>query len=300
MRRGRGRVVRLAVLALVGAALGAGLVLWLRTRPLAAPTEPDAWVAYGPHPLHFGHLRVPPGRGPHPVAVVVHGGCWRASVDLRSLDGLAEALRAAGWATWSLEFRRLGNEGGGWPGTFLDVAHGADHLRALADRYALDVERVVAVGHSSGGHLALWLAARARLRPGDALRTAGPPLRVRGVIGLGAIVDLRDFAALERRACGTSVAALLGGGPDDVPDRLRQGSPAALLPLGVPQLLVTGAEDGAVPASHVQAYAARARTRGDDVTVVAAPGVSHTGVVVPAAAPWPTVWGPIRAFLGRL
>jgi acetyl esterase/lipase len=300
MRRGQRRAVWLSGLALLGAALGAAGVLWLRTRSLAPPTEPDAWVAYGPHPLHFGHLRLPAGGGPHPVAVLVHGGCWRASVDLHSLDALAEALREAGWATWSLEFRRVGNEGGGWPGTFLDVAHGADHLRVLAREYALDLGRVVAVGHSSGGHLALWLAARSRLAPGDALRATAPPLALRGVIGFGAVADLRAFDALPRRACGRGVSALLDGTPAAVPDRLRQGSPAELLPFGVPQLFVTGADDEAVPASHVRDYAVRARRRGDDVAVFVPTAAGHFDVISPASAAWPAVRTRLLEFLGRV
>jgi acetyl esterase/lipase len=292
--------VRLAGLALLGAVLGAAGVLWLRARPLPPPTEPDAWAAYGPHPLHFGHLRLPAGDGPHPVAVLVHGGCWRASVDLHYMDALAEALREAGWATWSLEFRRVGNEGAGWPGTYLDVAQGADHLRALAAEYALDLERVVAVGHSSGGHLALWLAARSRLAPGDTLGTTAQPLALRGVVGLGAVADLRAFDALPRRACGRGVSGLLGGTPDEVPDRLRQGSPAELLPLGVPQLFVTGADDGAVPAPHVRRYAERARRRGDDVEVFVPTGATHFDVISPAAAAWPAVRTRLVDFLNRV
>lgn len=134
----------------------------------ALPSKPpDARIFYGRDPLQFGDLRLPKGSGPHPVAIVIHGGCWlSAMADLRNTAALADALRDNGVATWNIEYRREDSPGGGWPGTFQDVAHAADFLRQIALKYSLDLGRVVALGHSSGGHLALWLAARHRL-PGD-------------------------------------------------------------------------------------------------------------------------------------
>src|SRR5579872_5792979 len=130
----------------------------------AAPRA-DARLRYGPDPLHFGDLRLPGGTGPHPVVVMVHGGFWRARFNLEYAGHLCAALAALGIATWNVEYRRLGDTGGGWPGTLLDVAAAADHLRTLAAPYHLDLSRVVAMGHSAGGHLALWLAARRRRWP---------------------------------------------------------------------------------------------------------------------------------------
>src|SRR5439155_8576098 len=141
--------------------------------------------------LQFGELRLPKGRGPFPVAIVIHGGCWRSDYDLKHVGPLAGALTERGIATWTIEYRRIGDPGGGWPGTFEDVAQAADHLRALARRYPLDLHHVVAIGHSAGGHLALWLAARPGLPPDAALASADP-LPISGVVGLAAISDLRE------------------------------------------------------------------------------------------------------------
>ena len=154
---------------------------------LALPRpEPTARLAYGPQLLQFGELRVPDGDGPHPVAVVIHGGCWLAEYDLGYMSALADGLTRDGVATWSIEYRRVGDDGGGWPGTFLDVAAAADSLVYLARDYDLDLDRVVAVGHSAGGHLALWLAARHRLQSDDPLRGRSP-LRLSGVVALAGI-----------------------------------------------------------------------------------------------------------------
>src|SRR5579875_2539599 len=128
-----------------------------------APTA-DERIFYGDDDeVQFGDLRLPSGPGPHPVVMTIHGGFWRAAFDLQYMGLICNALRGAGIATWNVEYRRVGQPGGGWPGTFRDVARAADHLRALAPRYSLDLARVVALGHSAGGHLALWLAARPRI-----------------------------------------------------------------------------------------------------------------------------------------
>lgn len=292
---------------------------------LARPRLPALeWVSYGPDPRNFADLRLPargaargrPASGLWPVAVVVHGGCWREGADLHYMDGVAVALNAMGWATWSVEFRVLerggaGAEGGGgsrevapeggggsalrhgWPELFRDVARATDHLRDVARRVPLDLDRVVSVGHSSGGHLALWLASRPRT-PEGALR-AEDPLMLRGAVGLGAIPDLAAFDALPERACDDAVRQLLGGSPERRRARLRAASPAELLPLRVPQLLVTGALDPDVPHSFVESYADRALEAGDEVRHRVVEGAGHFEVV----APWSPRWTPVRDALSR-
>src|SRR5215471_72121 len=147
-----------------------------------APATNGERISYARESAHqFGVLRVPRGRGPHPVVALVHGGCWLADYDHMHVESAADALCARGAGVWSIEYRRLGQDGGGWPGTFRDVAAGLDHLRVLAPRHRLDLGRVVAVGHSAGGHLALWLAARRKLGASSDLFVANP-IAVAGVV----------------------------------------------------------------------------------------------------------------------
>jgi len=252
---------------------------------LPRPTA-DRRLAYGSDPLQFGELRLAAGPGPHPVAVVIHGGCWLAEYDLGYISALAAALAEAGVATWSIEYRRVGDPGGGWPGTFTDVAAAADHLRGLAAGHHLDLSRVVAVGHSAGGHLALWLAARHGLAADDPLR--GPsPLPLAGVVALAGIPDLAAFAAPE--GCGAAVAPLLGGEPAGVPERLHRASPIERLPLGLPQVLIVGALDTVVPPEQAERYAAAAAAAGEMVRVLPITAAGHFELVVPGSVAWPSV-----------
>jgi acetyl esterase/lipase len=189
-------------------------------------------------------------------------------------------------ATWSVEYRRVGDDGGGWPGTFQDVAAAADFLRTVADRHHLDLERVVAVGHSAGGHLAMWLAGRRGLPADDPLR--GPdPLTLRGVVALAGIFDLAAYAAPE--GCGSAVAPLLGSEPDDVVDRLQRASPILLAPMGIPQVLVTGSRDPIVPPEQALSYQRVAAAAGDTVEVREIEGAGHFELVVPDTAAFASV-----------
>jgi acetyl esterase/lipase len=243
----------------------------------ALPSAPaDARQAYGPDPEQFGDLRLPAGPGPHPVAVVIHGGCWLESyADLQNTAALADALRRDGFATWNLEYRRLDQPGGGWPGTFLDAAHGIDALRELARRYPLDLKRVILVGHSAGGQLALWAAARHRLPLGAALYLRDP-LPIAGVVALGTPADLARFRLNEAEVCGDRVVTkLMGGGPDRVPERYAEGSPIELLPLGVPQILLTGSDDFIEGPPEGAAYVAAARAAGDRAEQRVIPNSGH-------------------------
>jgi acetyl esterase/lipase len=264
----------------------------LTSRDLASLPQPpaDRTVAYGPAPQQVAELRLPGAPGPHPVVVVVHGGCWEAPWGLDHLRALAAAIVAEGWAAWSLEYRRLGEPGGGWPGTLEDVARGADHLRAVAGAFSLDLDRVVALGHSAGGQLALWLAARRRLPEGSLLRT-DRPLLLRGVVGLAPVADLSAGAAAG--VCGDAIPRLLGGRKD----RARQASPIELLPLGVPQRLVCGELDSVVPLEQARAYEAAARDAGDAVALEVVEGAGHFELVDPASPAWPAVRGALAALL---
>ena len=258
------------------------------------PTVPaTARHAYGADPEQFGDLYLPARGAQHPVVVLLHGGCWRAQYGLAPLGRFAETLAALGVAVWSLEYRRLGN-GGGWPTTFLDVAAGADYLRTLAPKAGLDLTKVVAVGHSAGGHLALWLAARHRL-PATSPFAIPNPLPLTGVVSLAGIPDLVDAA--QRNLCGGAVPELMAGSLETVPEHYAAASPSTHLPLGVPQHLIIGTLDQAVQVEHNAAYVEAARRLGDEVAYTVLPDTGHFEIVTPGTAVWPTVQGAIRALL---
>lgn len=238
----------------------------------------DHLISYGNDPQQFGELRLPKSAGPHPVAIIIHGGCWMAEYGLSYMSHLSASLTEAGVATWSIEYRRIGNTGGGWPGTFQDVARGADHLRALAKTYPLDLGRVVVVGHSAGGHLALWLAARKKLATDTPLYQADP-ISFRGVIPLAAITDLRKTGT----ACDGSVEKLIEG------TMYSQTSPIELLPLGNKQTIVQGETDNIVPQSMAKDYVEAAKRKGEEVKLVVIEGAGHFEVVDPKSSAWPRV-----------
>ncbi len=249
-------------------------------------------IPYGPGEFQFGDLRLPDKsktqnpKSKIPVVVVVHGGFWREAYDLEHIGPACAALTAQGVATWSIEYRRIGNEGGGWPGTFLDVAAALDYLRELAPKYNLDLERVVVIGHSAGGHLALWLAGRARIPEGDPLYTPSP-LPVKGAVSLAGVADLRR--GWELKLSSNVVEEFLGGAPDDVPGRYATGSPRELLPLGVPQVLIHGTDDGNVPYEISSAYHQAAIAAGDNARLVTLEGAGLFEVIDPQSAEWKKV-----------
>ena len=242
-------------------------------------------LAYGADSLQFGELRMPVGRGPFPVAMIIHGGCWMSRyATLRNTAALAEALADVGIATWNIEYRRYDHPGGGWPGTFRDIADGADFVRTIARQYPIDTARVIAAGHSAGGHLALWLATRLTLDAASPL-AGGKPLALAGVVSIGGIADLREFYARERATCGNpAVESLLGGAPDSVPVRLRDASPMNRLPLRVPSAHVAGERDMIAPVAVREAFASAARVRGDSAWVVTIPAEGHFEAITPSRA----------------
>jgi acetyl esterase/lipase len=260
--------------------------------------EPDRRLSYGKDSSHYGELRVPAVAGRHPVVVLVHGGCFKAAYgNTRDLAAMADALEADGIATWNIEYRRLGQPGGGWPGTYLDVGHAVDYLRIVAGQYRLDLGRVVLVGHSAGGHLAMWAAARPRLPASSPLHQSNP-LPVRGVVDLAGPVDLTANIAGYQALCRDSViTSLLGGTPATVPQRYQHASPIRLLPLGIPQVLVAGTYEDFVPLPLMNAYAEAAGRAGDSVRIVVIPGAGHFEIASPRSPAWPRIEAAIRSLL---
>ena len=244
---------------------------------LEAPSA-DHRIIYGDDPSQFGDLFLPEGDGPHPVVFLIHGGCWRSQYGLEPMGKMARALTDGGVAVWSLEYRRLGN-GGGWPTTFLDIANGADKLRELAEEYRLDLSQVVVSGHSAGGHLALWSAARKQLPAGSPIYTPDP-LQFKSVVALAPVCDLERAVAWD--ICVDAADVLVGGHPRKVYANYYQGSPSNLLPLNIRHITINGALDDIVPLEYVEPFVDSAKKLGDDASLIGVPDVGHFEIVMPS------------------
>ena len=263
---------------------------------------PDYRLSYGGDSSQFGELRVPASQGPHPVVVLVHGGCFKAAyATTRDLAPMADALRDEGIASWNVEYRRVGQPGGGWPNTWRDVGSAIDHLRTLAPEYRLDLSRLVVVGHSAGGHLAMWAAARPRIPEGSPLR-APEPLAVRGAIDLAGPLDMTANIEGYQTLCrDTVITAMHGGTPETVAERYAQSSPIRLLPLGVRQVFVWPEHEEFVPRPLVDAYIQAAQQAGDSVRLFVIPGAGHFDIASPTTSTWPVLLAAIRSLLeGKL
>jgi len=249
-------------------------------------------IAYGDQPNQFGQLRIPgllppeamPDHDPFPVVILIHGGFWRDSFDLGLMSPLAANLSGRGYATWNLEYRGVGSSGGGWPETAEDIAAGIDHLAVIADEHGLDLGRVIVIGHSAGGQLALWSAARDHLPEGSPGRD--PVVRPAAVVSLAGVNDLES--ADQNDLGGGAVEMFLGRDVDRTA-LYPESSPTALLPLGIPVLLVHGDEDTNVPISQTDDYAEAAREAGDVVEVLTVPGGDHFVVIDAASQAWADV-----------
>ena len=277
------------------------IVLWVSGQLLTSSDlkdfpspEADARIAYGEDPLQFGELRLPEGEGPHPVVAVVHGGFWLAEYGIDHIRFFADSLTKSGVATWTIEYRRVGDDGGGWPGTFLDVAAATDYLRTLASSYPLDMERVIAVGHSAGGHLVLWLAARTKLSADSELYTQRP-LELAGVISLAGVDDLKR--AVAESVCDNAAARLLGGTPAEFPERYAEASPIELLPLTVPIHLVNGVEDVIVPVDFGRSFDAAARMSGSESQLTLIDEAGHFELIAPDTRAWAIVRDAVQDML---
>ncbi|MET9768215.1 alpha/beta hydrolase [Streptomyces sp. NPDC006415] len=262
------------------------------------PVAPDATAAYGDHPDQVVDFYAPrDGRTGAPLVVLLHGGAWRAPYDRAHVSPLADLLARRGFAVASVEYRRGGEEqhapgadpvapdadpvAGRWPETFDDVAAALDAMPVLAARElpGADVRRIVVTGHSAGGHLALWAAARHVLPEGSPWRLPAPP-PLRGVVALAPIADFA--AAVELGVCGGAVTQLLGG-EGDFEDRAAHADPGALLPTGIATAIVQGVEDIVVPQAVSEAYVDAAAKSGETVGLTLLGGVGHFPLIDPAA-----------------
>ncbi len=241
---------------------------------VARAAWPVETIRYGPDPDNVGDLRLPRGPGPHPVAVLLHGGFWRDTAARDLLDSAAVDLTRRGWATWNVEFARIGG-GGGWRATTKDVAAAIGSLADFAEGHDLDIDRVVAVGHGSGGHLALQAATRTGEIP---------------ISAVAALAPIGDLEAAHRAGIGSdAVDAFVLRTPEQSPERYAAASPIRNLPIGVPLLVVHGDEDDRVPAAISRSFAGRAADEGDTVIYHELEGVGHDELIDPATHAWAQV-----------
>jgi len=255
--------------------------------------------SYGDSPLQVGDLRTPygDGKGLFPVAICVHGGFWKNRVPLDIMNPLADDLTARGIATWNIEYRRVGDEGGGWPGLFHDVSNATDYLRQIAAENNLDLSRVVVVGHSAGGHIGLWLAARHLLPADSEIRTSDNPLEIKTVISLAGVCDFSLMQATHRMridemrgaVSDNPVYDLMEGSPLEKPERYAQASPIELLSINSEQILIHGACDLNVPIGISQNYYKSAVIAGADVELIEIQNAEHFKVINPKADCWPII-----------
>jgi acetyl esterase/lipase len=247
--------------------------------------KPDQTVHYGPAPSQVAELFLPKAEGPHPVVVLLHGGCFLKQYEgFLQTSALAADLAGRGYAVWNVEYRKLGEAGAGYPGTFQDVATAVDRLKIEAPKYDLDLRRVVAIGHSAGGHLALWAASRGRIPAASPLHTADP-VKIGAVISLAGIGDLKGQAGVWAGPCGADTLDRLLDTAHR-PQPYADTSPADLLPTGVKVVMVHGVFDPVMPPYTGRDYVAKLRKAGDAGELVTIPGAAHFDLVIPTTDAW--------------
>jgi len=255
----------------------------------------DAMVPYGEEELQFGELRMPLTQDTFPLVIFLHGGCWLSAYNLEYLSAAAGDLVEAGYAVWTPEYRRVGDDGGGYPNTFKDVQASVDFTRTLAEIYPLDLENVVVMGHSAGGHLALWLATQNNLSSKSRLHNPNP-LPLKGVISLAGITDLVAYDKIGND-CSSVVVELIGGKVTEKESRYIKSSPINLVPSNIPTRLIQGEVDNIVPSSQGESYATKAKAAGDDVEVVTIEGGGHFDMVSPYSAAWKVIKSELESMM---
>lgn len=255
-------------------------------------------IAYGDQPSQFGVLRMPIQAESCPVVITIHGGFWQSKYGLEENDPIALDLTQLGYATWNIEYRRVGEDGGGWTGTFQDVINAVNHLVHLKKHFKLDLSRVVILGHSAGGHLALWLASQINKDQTDEF---GNPLLIpiHSVISLAGVLNLERMLEIhDEKGMSSPVASFIGGTPQEVPKRYRSASPIELLPLNVNQILIHGEIDRHVPVELSIEYCRKAIQQGEKVRLIVLSETDHFMIIDPSSSAWKTVSAALKNVLG--
>ena len=289
----------LALLVLCSAPAAAGPMKLDDYLALSGPPA-SAKFAYGSAPSQYAELFLPSGTGPFPVVVLVHGGCWTVRFGgIAQMHNLAGALAARGIAVWNVEYRRIDEEGGGYPGTYQDIEAALDALAANAESQQLDLRRLAAVGHSAGGQLVQWLAGRARIAPTSPLYQA-KPLLVNEIISLGGLADLRNEKDLIKASCGRDTEQLAGKPSAVRPDVFSDTNAAELIPNGSHTVLVNGALDTISPPRAAHDYAERVRKAGDSAETVILPEASHYDEVATTSPAWKLILPLLERAVGKI
>jgi acetyl esterase/lipase len=259
--------------------------------------EPSAHIAYGAAPSQYAELFLPKGEGPFPVALLVHGGCWTVEFGgIRQMRNMAGALAASGIAVWNVEYRRV-EEGGDYPGMYLDMEAAIARLAAEAPHYRLDTRRIVAIGHSAGGQLVQWIAGRDRL-PVTSPLYQRDFLPIRQIVSLGGLADLRHEKDLIKSSCDRDVVELTGEPGPERADVYADTNAAELMPNGSTTVLINGQLDRVSPPRTASAYAERARQAGDRAETLVLPDASHYDEVAATSPSWKLVLPVIQKALG--
>jgi acetyl esterase/lipase len=249
-----------------------------------APPPADARVSYGSDRYQFGEIRIPKGKGPFPIVMNIHGGFWRAAYDLSHAGHLCAALTAKGLATWNIEYRRVGNPGGAWPGTFQDIRNAYRFVPQLTKQYSVDPAKLVVMGHSAGGQLALCLAAHES--------------SLKNVVSLAGVVDLQQ--AWQLHLSNDAVVDFLSGKPSEVPEHYAEADPMKLtLPRSTVQWLIHGAADDIVPPSFSRNYAQTKKQAGEDVHYLEISTAGHFDLIDPRSRAWSNVEDTVLHLIGR-